>query len=151
MSLELQGVGGAAAAPGSYGKVGAVSTVKVLSADTVIKAVRMTVQEKIYGVLFSFTVTQAVYNALGWQALASEYAALIQTIGLLTGTQGIQYSRDVNASNQLVDNLIVTVGTDDLEVAVDVTVPLNVDASGASVAKITAAYDAAIAGLVAPV
>lgn len=146
MTLVLQG-GGIVDAAGDYEKIGAVSTLKIVSGTQTIDAVRMTVRENTYGVVFSFTVARSVYDELGWQTLAGEYASIIVAIGSYVGTQGIQYIQDVNGSQELVDMLIVTVGTDDGLVAVDVELPLATANNSANSAIMIAAYNAAIANL----
>lgn len=146
MALEPQGSGGVADA-GTWQKVGAVSTLKIVSGTQTVNAVRMTVQELTYGVVFSFTVPRTVYDELGWQALAGEYAAKVQAVGSFVGTQGIVYVPDVNGSQALIDTLIVTVGTDDGLVSVDVQIPLETADSPAASAKYVDAYNAAIANL----
>lgn len=146
MSLEPIGAG-AVADSGTWEKIGAVSTLKIVSGTQTIDAVRMTVRELTYGVTFSFTVARKVYDELGWQALAGEYAAKVEAVGSFAGTQGITYIQDVNGSQELVDELIVTVGTDDGLVSVDVEIPLATADSAASAAKYVNAYNAAVANL----
>lgn len=141
-------IDGAGAAPGTYNKIGAVSTLKLVSGNTSINAVRMTVQETMFGVVFSFTVAQSIYEALGWQALASEYAAVVQSYGEYEGTIGLQYVPDVNGSQQIIDTLIVTVGTTDGLVSVDVQVPLTTTNVATNFDKVVNAYTAATANLV---
>lgn len=141
-------IDGAGAAPGSYHKVGAVSTMKLISGSKTIDAVRMTVRETVYGVVFSFTVAKSTYDALGWETLASEYAAVVQSLGAFEGTTGIQYVQDTNGSNELQDMLIVTVGTDDGLVAIDVEVPLTTANVNTNYNKVVNAYQTAIANLV---
>lgn len=147
MTLVLQGAGTPADA-GTWRKIGAISILKYISGDTTIDAVRMKVQDLVYGVVFSFTVARTVYDELGWQALAGEYAAKVQAIGSFVGTQGIQYVPDTNGSGQIVDNLIVTVGTEDGFVSIDVEVPLATSDTPAQAAKYVDAYNAGIANLV---
>lgn len=147
MALPPPG-GSAPPTPGTYEKVGAVSTLKLVTGTKTVDAVRMTVREKTYGVVFSFTVPKTVYDNLGWQQLASEYAAVVQNYGQFVGTQGILYVQDTNGANELMDRLIVTVGTDDGMVAIDVEVPLDPAQETTGFNKVVAAYDAAIANLV---
>lgn len=142
-------IGGAGAAPGSYHKVGAVSTLKLVSGSTTVDAVRLTVQEDMFGVVFSFTVPRTLYDGLGWDATASAYTAIVQQYGEYEGTVGVIYVPDTNGSGNLIDTLIVTVGTPDGLVAVDVQVPLSPTNLNTNFNKVVAAYTAAIAGLVA--
>lgn len=146
MTLVLQGQGTPADA-GTWRKIGAVSSLKYISGDTTIDAVRMKVQDLIYGVVFSFTVARSVYDEAGWQALAGEYAAKVQAIGSFVGTQGIQYVPETSPSGQITDNLIVTVGTDDWFVLIDVEIPLATSDTPAVSAKYVDAYNAGIADL----
>jgi len=140
--------GGAGGAPGSYSPVGKVSTLKIVSGSQTVDAVRLTVQETMFGVVFSFTVTKTVYDANGWDAVASEYTAIVQSLGEFAGTIGIQYVPDVNGSQELIDTLIVTVGTPDGLVALDVQVPLSTVNIAGNYNKVVNAYNAAVAGIV---
>lgn len=146
MTLVLQGAGTPADA-GTWEKIGAVSTLKLVTGTSTINAVRMTVRDLLYGVVFSFTVSQKTYDEAGWKALAGEYAAKVQAVGSFVGTQAITYIQDVNAAQELVDMLIVTVGTDDGLVSLDEEIPLATADSPASAAKYVDAYNAAIADL----
>lgn len=141
-------IDGAGAAPGSYSPVGKVSTLKVVSGNTTVDAVRLTVQESMFGVVFSFTVTRLVYDAEGWDAVASSYTAIVQQYGEYAGTTGVIYVPDVNGSGNLVDTLIVTVGTPDGLIGVDVQVPLSPTNLNANFNRVVAAYTAAVAGVV---
>jgi len=132
-------IGGAGAIPGSWTYGGAISS-SIDDAGQIIQAVQLLVTENIYAVPFRFTVTKTVYDAEGWQTLASQYAAIVQSIGAYEGTIGIQYAQEVNASNNLYDALIVTVGTADGFNAVDVTIPLSIANENANFNKVVAAY-----------
>ena len=107
----------------------------------------MTVQDLVYGVVFSFTVPKSVYDALGWETTAGEYASTVQQIGAYVGTQGIVYVPDTNGANELIDTLIVTVGTDDGLVSVDVQVPLSNALVTSYLGQIQTAYETAMANL----
>lgn len=148
MTLVLQGAGTPADA-GTWEKVGVAQTIKIVTPALTVNAVRLTVRELLYSVVFSFTVSQTVYNELGWQALAGEYAAIVQSLGSYEGTQGLQYVEDVNGSNQLEDYIIVTVGDPDLVATVDVKLPLATANNAANSAKMIAAYTAVVANLAA--
>jgi hypothetical protein len=147
MSLEPVGAG-TFADTGTYSKIGAVSTLKIVSGTQTIDAVRMTVIEHTYGVVFSFTVSKLIYDELGWQAVAALYAAKVESVGSFVGTQGIEYLPQVTPGKELTDALIVTVGTPDGLVAIDVEIPLATADSAASAALYVDAYNTAIAGLV---
>lgn len=140
-------IGGAGAAPGSYYPVGKISTLKQVSGATTVDAVRLTVQETMFGVVFSFTVPRTVYDAQGWDTTASQYTAIVQQYGEYEGTIGLNYFPDVNGSGNLVDTLIVTVGTPDGLVQVDVEVPISPTNLNANFNKVVAAYTAAITGV----
>lgn len=148
MPLKVDSGGSTGAPVGSYSKVGAVSALKIVSGNLTIDAVRLTVRDDIYGVIFSFTVPRAEYDALGWTTVAGEYAATVQNYGAYVGTTGISYAPDSNGSGELIDTLIVTVGTDDGLVSIDVQVPLTSSLDSSAMGKIQAAYEAAIANLV---
>lgn len=148
MSLEPVGAG-TFADPGTYSKVGAVSTLKIVSGTQTIDAVRMTVVEHTYGVVFSFTVSKLTYDELGWQSVAALYASKVQAIGSYVGTTGMEYFPMSTPGKELVDALIVTLGTPDGLVAIDVEVPLATSDTPAGVALYENAYTTAMAGLTA--
>lgn len=148
MPLKVDSGGSTGATPGSYSKVGAVSTLKIISGNLTVDAVRLTVREDTYGVVFSFTVPKSTYDALGWTTVAGEYAATVQQYGAFVGTTGISYAPDSNGAGELIDTLIVTVGTDDGFVSIDVQVPLTSSLDSSAMGKIQAAYDAAMLNLV---
>lgn len=149
MPLKVDSGGSTGATPGSYSRVGAVSALKILSGNITVDAVRLTVKDNIYGVIFSFTVPRKEYDALKWTTVAGEYAATVQNYGAYEGTTGISYAPDSNGSGELIDTLIVTVGTDDGLVSIDVQVPLTSSLDSSAMGKIQATYEAAIANLVA--
>lgn len=148
MTLVLQGQGTSADA-GTWERVGTAQTIKIVTPTLTVNAVRLTVRELTYAVVFSFTVAKKVWDELGWKNLASEYASIVQTLGSYEGTQGLQYVEDVNGSNQLEDFIIVTVGDPDLVATVDVKLPLATATNAANSAKMIAAYQAVIAELAA--
>ena len=129
--------------PGTGGRdwtyQGAVSTIQVNGPD-VVDAVTLNVTESAYNIPFRFTVTRKVYDAEGWKALASDYAGVIELVATYDGVFAIVYAQDTNAANDLVDTLIVTVGTDDGLNAIDVQVPLIVPFPESATAKINAAW-----------
>lgn len=147
MSLEPIGAG-TFADTGTYSKIGAVSTLKLVSGTQTIDAVRMTVAEHTYGVVFSFTVSKKTYDELGWQSVAALYASKVQAIGAFVGTQGMEYVPQITPGKELVDSLIVTVGTPDGLVAIDVEVPIATSDTPAVAATYVDAYNTAMSGLV---
>lgn len=100
----------------------------------------ITVNDSLYGVIFSFTITRADWLGTGTQLAAQQYATWVQAIGALPSVVGLAYAQDVNSAGLLVDTLIVTVGTPDgLQTAI-ATVPLATSNSPAAFATIAAAY-----------
>ena len=140
-------IGGAGAAAGTYQKVGAVSSLKIVSGTQTVDAVRLSIQETTYGVVFSFTVTKLVYDAEGWDLVASDYTAIVVQYASYEGTVGVVYVPDVNGSQQIIDTLIVTVGTPDGLVSIDVQVPLSPTNLSTNYNKVVNAYTTAIANL----
>ena len=140
MSLELQDGGGGEATSGQFTVLGQAPTILVQGAGTVVDAMTITVNDSLYGVIFSFTITRADWLGTGTQLAAQQYATWVQAIGALPSVVGLGYAQDVNAAGLLIDMLIVTVGTPDgLQTAI-ATVPLATSNSPAAFAAIAAAY-----------
>lgn len=148
-------IGGAGATPGSYTVIGQSPTILVQGAGTVVDAMTITVNVVTVGVVISFTVPRSVWLAAGTTAgagaggagtstgvgvLASQYAALVEALAMLAPVVAMSYAQDVNAAGNLVDVLIVTVGTPDGLQTANVTVPLDPAKEATSNNAILAAY-----------
>jgi hypothetical protein len=81
--------------------------------NRVVDAVTVTAQDGIYGIVFSFTRSTASWEGGAVQAASSFYAGMIQAMAQHPHVQGLAYTQDTNPSGNLVDQMIVTVGTDD--------------------------------------
>ena len=142
----LPDTSGGAGPAGSWKYNGAISTIQLTTGSDVVDAVTLSVTETTYNVPFKFTVSAAVYKAEGWKALASDYAGVVELVATYDGVQAIVYAQDTNAANQLIDTLIVTVGTDDGLTAIDVQVHLIVPFSQASTAAIQSNTSPSVSG-----
>lgn len=82
MALEQLGGGdGGGAAPGTFEVLSQRPDVLVRSATDVVDAMTITVSEKTYGVIFSFTIPRKEWQGMGTQAEAALYASWVQEIG----------------------------------------------------------------------
>lgn len=125
MALEPVGGGGSEGAPGTFEVLGQRPDVLVRSATDVVDAETITVQDNVYGVVFSFTITKQEWQGEGTQIAASQYASWVQAMGSRSEVVGMTYSQDVTASGLLRDVLVITVGTPDGNHEADVTWPLR--------------------------
>lgn len=140
MPLVLQNTGGGAEPPpGSYKVVSQQPALLVRSATSVVDAMTITVQDELYGVLFSFTIPLTEWQAEGTHTLAMQYTEWVQEVGALPHVQAMYYVQVPNAAGQLVDSMEITVGTDDLTQTTLVTTPLVL---GSSIAATNAVDDA---------
>lgn len=141
MALEPVGRGeGGGAAAGSFDVLGQRPDVLVRSSTDVIDAMTITVEENLYGIVFSFTIPRSEWKGMGTQGEASLYASWVQAIGAMDEVVGMAYSQDVTASGLLRDVLVITVGTPDGQHEADVTWPLRTLNTGAAFGAVRAAY-----------
>lgn len=133
--------------PGSYRILGQRPDVIVRSATDVIEAMTITVEEKMYGVIFSFTMPRSEWLGVGTQAEGGLLASWVQTIGGHEHVVGLGYTQDVNVSGLLRDEMVITVGTDDGENTAELVWPLRTLNTPAAFAAIDQTYQALIRGL----
>lgn len=139
MALEPVGGGGGAAA-GTYTVLYQRPDILVVGVNNVQDAVTVTVQENTYGIVFSFTRSRSSWEGGAVQAAASFYAGGIQALAGYQHVLGIAYTQDTNASGNLIDQLIITVGTDDGTQAVDLVWPLETIDQPGVYAKVDATF-----------
>lgn len=130
MALEkLDGGGGAS--PGQYKILAQRPDILIQGVNRVVDAVTVTAQDLIYGVVFSFTRPTSTWEGGAVQAAASLYAGNIQALAGYQHVQGLAYTQDTNASGNLIDQLIVTVGDDSGDNEVNFVTPLEtIDGQG---------------------
>ena len=134
--MALQPVGGGGGeAPGQYRILYQRPDILVVGVNNVQDAVTVTAEENVYGIVFSFTRSTASWEGGAVQAAASFYAGAIRALAGYRNIQGMAYTQDVNASGNLVDQMIITVGTDDGTQAIDFVWPLETLDSQAVYAK----------------
>jgi hypothetical protein len=108
---KLDGGGGASA--GQFKILAQRPDILIQGVNRVVDAVTVTVLDRLYGVVFSFTRSKSSWEGGATPAAASFYAGGIQALAGYQHVQGIAYTQDTNASGNLIDQVIVTVGTDD--------------------------------------
>lgn len=116
-----EGSGGSA---GTYTVTGTLPAILVVSGGKTVDAITVYASENVYGVTYEFTIPMTTFMGEGPDAAAGLYAGYIQAYGSIAYVQGIQYARDTNASGNLIDTLIITVGSADLSFLADVSIPL---------------------------
>jgi hypothetical protein len=105
--------GGGGASSGQYKILAQRPDILVQGVNRVVDAVTVTAQDMLYGVVFSFTRSRSSWEGGAVQAATSFYAGGIQALAGYQHVQGLAYTQDTNASGNLIDQIIVTVGTDD--------------------------------------
>lgn len=112
MALQPVG-GGGGAGGGTYKVLNQKPDILIQGVNNVVDAVTVTVEEQTYGIVFSFTRSRTSWEGGAVQAAASFFAGNIQALAAYQHVQGIAYTQDTNAAGNLIDQLSITVGTDD--------------------------------------
>lgn len=147
MPVVEQGPGGALAPPGSYTEIDARSIIEVYGAGNTRDAVVVTVQDNIYGIIFSFTIPRTTWDEEGFATAGGEYAGVVQAIAAMQEVIGVGYTQEPNPSGLLLDKLVVTIADPNDLAEIDVTVPLSVDSPDVAVKMITDAYNTLLRNL----
>ena len=124
MALQPVG-GGGGGTSGEYTVLYQRPDILVVGVNNVQDAVTVTAQENVYGIVFSFTRSRSSWEGGAVQAAASFYSGAIRALAGYQHVLGLAYTQDTNASGNLIDQMIVTVGTDDGTQAVDFVWPLE--------------------------
>ena len=111
--MALQPVDGGSGAAGKYRVLYQKPDILIQGVNNVVDAVTVTVQDQVYGITFSFTRSRTSWEGGAVQAAASFFASNIQALAGYQHVQGIAYTQDTNAAGELIDQLSITVGTDD--------------------------------------
>jgi len=133
--VALQPVGGGGGTSGQYVILRQAPDILIQGVNNVVDAVTVTAMEPTYGIVFSFTRSRASWEGGAVQAAASFFASNIKALAEYQHVQGIAYTQDTSASGNLIDQLIVTVGTDDGEQEASFVWPLETVDSPAIYAK----------------
>jgi uncharacterized protein YheU (UPF0270 family) len=113
--VALQPVGGGDGNAGSFRIIRQAPSLLVRGVNDVVDAVTVTAMEPTYGIVFEFTRSRSSWEGGAVQAAASFFASNIKALAEYRHVQGIAYTQAASASGNLIDELIVTVGTDDGE------------------------------------
>ena len=141
MALEkLDGGGGGAGGGGGYKILYQRPDILVVGVNNVQDAVTVTAQDAEYGIVFSFTRSRSSWEGGAVQAAASFYAGNIQALAAYQHVQGIAYTQDTNASGNLIDQLVITVGSDDGNQEASFVWPLEQVDSQAMYAKVDSVF-----------
>lgn len=119
------GPGGSGGASGTYQILSQRPDILVQGVNNVVDAVTVTALEPTYGIVFSFTRSRASWEGGAVQAAASFFASNIKALAQYQNVQGLAYTQDTNLSGNLVDQIEVTVGTDDGTQAASFVWPLE--------------------------
>jgi len=111
--VALEPVGDSGGVGGAYKILYQRPDILIVGVNNVQDAVTVTAQDAVYHVVFSFTRSKASWEGGLVQVAASFYAGMIQTMAEQPHVVGLSYTQDTNASGNLVDQIAVTVGSDD--------------------------------------
>jgi len=138
--MALEPVGGGGGNAGTFRILRQAPDLLVQGVNNVVDAVTVTALEPTYGIVFSFTRSRSSWEGGAVQAAASFFATNIKALAEYRHVQGIAYTQDTSASGNLIDQLIITVGTDDGEQEATFTWPLETVDSQGVYAKADAVY-----------
>lgn len=123
--MALQPAEGGGGISGKYRILYQRPDILVVGVNNVQDAVTVTAQDGVYGIVFSFTRSRQSWEGGAVQAAASFYAGQIQAMAQHPHVVGLSYTQDTNASGNLVDQMVVTVGSDDGSQEASFTWPLE--------------------------
>lgn len=138
--MALEPVAGQGSVGGSYRILYQRPDILVVGVNNVQDAVTVTAQDGIYGVVFSFTRSTKSWEGGAVQAAASFYAGMIQAMAGHPHVVGLTYTQDTNASGNLVDQIAVTVGSDDGTQEATFVWPLETIGEGPAIQKADDVY-----------
>lgn len=123
--MALQPAEGGGGVAGAYRILYQRPDILITGVNQVQDAVTVTAQETTYGVVFSFTRSRQSWEGGAVQAAASFYAGQIGAMAQHPHVVGMAYTQDTNPTGALVDQIQVTVGTDDGNNEASFTWPLE--------------------------
>lgn len=132
--------GGSGGGAGTYRVLLQKPDILTRGVNDVVDAVTATVQEMEYGIVFAFTRSRSSWEGGAIQAAASFFAGNIQALAAYRHVLGIGYTQDTSASGNLIDQLVITVGTDDGDQEASFVWPLEQVDSQAVYAKVDAVF-----------
>jgi hypothetical protein len=105
--------GGDVTGVNNYILVGVQKVPRVNSDTTTETVVQITVKSKMYLVTFTWFMTLKTYNSDGYTAAAALKTSEVDQICGHEHVQGFRSEQDQDASNLLINNAVIDVGTDD--------------------------------------
>ena len=123
--MALQPPDGGGGGSGSYKILRQKPDILVVGVNNVLDAVTVTAQDGIYRIVFEFTRSTKSWEGGAVPAAASFYAGGIQALAAYQHVQGMAYTQDSGAAGNLIDQMIITVGTDDGEQEASFVWPLE--------------------------
>jgi hypothetical protein len=138
--VALEPVGDSGGVGGAYKILYQRPDILVVGVNNVQDAVTVTAQDGVYGVVFSFTRSTKSWEGGLVQVAASFYAGMIQAMAGHAHVFGLTYTQDTNASGNLVDQIAVTVASDDGNQEATFVWPLETIGETAALTKADAVY-----------
>jgi hypothetical protein len=125
MALQPVDGGSGGVAQEAYTLVGSTPTSRVRSDNTTQDVILVTAQSSLYLVTFSWFVTPAVWNGEARTAIIGPMTANVNEICGYRHVQGFRSEQDLDASQLLINNGVITVGTDDGSILSEVRVRMD--------------------------
>ena len=101
----------------------------------------ITASSVLYGVEFTFNVTQQAFQTDGAKNLAQEKTAQVNEIGAHPHVIGMRGEQDQGTDGKLYNYLVVTVGTDDGLISTDVKIRMDQIGNPSAFSTIDKAWD----------
>ena len=119
--MEVNPGGGGGVGTQDFTLVGTLDTFRVNQDNTTTPLVQITAFAILYGVTFTFFVTELQFAADGALNLTNLMAADVNAVCAAPHVQAFRTEQDQDRSGLLYNYAVITVGTDDLAITKDVT------------------------------
>lgn len=119
--MEVNPGGGGGVGEQDFTLIGVADTFRVNQDNTTTPIVQITAFAILYGVTFTFFVTEAAFAADGARNLTNLKTADVNAVSSYAHVQAFRSEQDQDRSGLLYNYAVITVGTDDLAITKDVT------------------------------
>ena len=125
MALVPADTGGGSPDTSAYNLIGAVQTSRVKSDNTTQQVVLITAQSKLYLVTYSWFVSPEAWGLEARDAIIGPKTADVNEVCSHPHVIGFRTEQDLDASQLLINNAVITVGTDDGAIQSEVRVRMD--------------------------
>lgn len=107
--------------PTEYTLIGAVPTFRVNQNNTTTAIVELTAYSPLYGVQYTWDVLKTTFDVDGAKNLAEQKTKEVNAVAAADHVQALRSEKEQDKSGLLYNYLVITVGTDDQAITLDVT------------------------------